>query len=124
MNIIFKHTGDLSATRKFLTTKKNFNSILSRYGQMGVVALAESTPKDSGMTANSWDYEIKSSTGSYTISWSNSNVSEGIPIAILIQYGHGTGNGGYVEARDFINPAMKPIFDKLADDLWKEVTSL
>ena len=122
--IKFVHRGSFKNTEAFLKRNEKMEvlSILRRYGQEGVEALRESTPKDSGETANSWSYEIRETSQGYRIYWSNSNINKGVPIAILIQFGHGTGTGGYVEGRDYINPAIQPIFDKIADDAWKEVT--
>jgi len=97
--------------------------VLHKYGQMGVDALSNATPIDSGLAAASWDYKVERSRGSYAISWSNSDVENGFPVVIMLQYGHGTRGGGWVQGRDFINPAIKPIFDKIADDVWKVVTS-
>ena len=122
--IKFVHRGNFNNTEKFLDRNKKMDvySILTSYANAGVEALRENTPKDSGETAESWSYEIVETSRGYKIYWRNSNVNKGIPIAILIQYGHGTGTGGYVEGRDFINPAIQPIFDKIADEAWKEVT--
>ena len=93
-----------------------------KYGRKGVEALQRATPKRTGKTADSWNYEIDNSLNEIKITWTNSNKAEnGQPIAILIQYGHGTGWGKYVQGRDYINPALKPIFDEMADDIWKEV---
>ncbi len=96
---------------------------LDRYGQMGVRALAGATPQDTGRTANSWYYQISRTRSGVTISWHNNNVNQGAVIAILLQYGHGTGTGGYVSGRDYINPATRPIFDQIAADAWRKVTS-
>ena len=96
---------------------------IERYAQMGVEALRDATPKDTGLTADSWYYEIDYSDGHLTINWLNTNVSDGYNVALLIQYGHGTRNGGYVAGIDYINPALRPIFDALADDVWKEVVN-
>lgn len=117
--------GDFHKTYNFLKklSRKDLTTTLNKYGEIGVQALAAATPIDTGLTANSWGYEVKAGKNSATITWTNSNVNRGIPIVILIQYGHGTGTGGYVQPRDFINPAMKPVFDQIADDAWKEVTS-
>lgn len=126
MHITFKHRGNFKYTEKFFSgilNHKAFN-ILNKYGAMGVNALSSATPQDTGMTADSWGYEIKSSRNGYSICWTNSHEHNGVPIAILIQYGHGTGTGGYVEGRDFINPAIRPVFDELAESLWEEVTNL
>lgn len=122
--ISFKHTGDLSKTEKFLNYQlsKNPFEILRRYGEEGVRQLSLATPIDSGATANSWYYEITSSRKGHAIVWCNSNEPDGVPLAILLQYGHATGSGGYVLGRDYINPAIRPIFDKIAEEVWKEVT--
>lgn len=124
--VVFKHRGSFNNTEKFLkgATKINYRQILESYGREGVNALASATPVDSGVTANSWDYEVTIGKGSYSIAWTNSNVRDGVPIAIILQYGHGTGTGGYVQGRDYINPAIKPIFDKIAKSVWREVTKL
>lgn len=121
--ISFTNKGDFSKTFSFLKNvkNKNINPILSKYGQMGVDALSKATPVDSGETANSWNYKIENRNGQSTISWYNTNMVNGCSIAIILQYGHGTGTGGYVEGRDYINPAMKGVFDKIADQAWKEV---
>lgn len=95
---------------------------LDKYGKEGVAALASATPVDTGLTANSWYYEIEKGKGTASITFYNSNVHRGICIAIILQYGHGTGTGGWVEGRDYINPAIQPIFDRIADDAWREVT--
>ena len=102
----------------------DFRTKLERYGRAGVNALAAATPVDSGKTADSWDYEITEGKGSVTITWTNSNKAEGtdVPIAILLQYGHATGNGGYVRGIDYINPALRPLFDEMARKAWEEVT--
>lgn len=122
--INFKQSGDFSKTLQFLgKTQKALNLMdLNKFGQEGVAALASATPIDSSRTANSWYYEIKKGNGTVTITWFNSNVQNGVPIAVIIQYGHGTRNGGYVQGRDYINPALKPVFDRIAESAWKEVT--
>jgi len=97
--------------------------VLENYGRQGVQALAAATPVDSGNTASAWDYDIVKKGNSVSVIWNNSNVHNGVNIAIILQYGHGTGNGGYVQGRDYINPALRPIFDAMADAAWKEVTS-
>lgn len=116
--------GDWSRTNRFLERALEAIrlGILDKYGRKGVVALKEATPKDTGKTADSWYYEIEHKREGAAIYWMNSNVNKGIPIAILIQYGHGTGSGGYVKGTDFINPSMKAIFDELAEEAWREVT--
>ena len=118
------HQGNFKNTEKFFnrTLKHNWLDILKRYGQEGVNALSSATPKDSSETANSWNYIITSSKNEINISWTNSHVIDSVPIAIILQYGHGTRNGGYVQGRDYINPAIRPIFDKISNDIWKEVT--
>lgn len=95
---------------------------LKKYAERGVQALRDNTPKDTGRTANSWYYDIEQKGDSVTISWKNSNINDGVLIAAIIQYGHGTGTGGYVRGTDYINPAMKPVFQQIADDIWREVT--
>ena len=124
--ISFRHKGDFSKFTRFLEKAKETVRIgdLDRYGREGVAALASATPVDSGQTAKSWYYEIQQSQGSVTITFDNSNIVNGVPIAIILQYGHGTGTGGWVQGRDYINPAIQPIFDRLADDAWREVTKL
>lgn len=103
--------------------KLDVRSILHKYGQMGVDALASATPVDSGLTADSWYYEIEKRRGSYVIVWKNSNVVDGSNVAILLQYGHGTGTGGWVQGRDYINPAIRPTFYKMVADIGREVKS-
>jgi len=103
-----------------LRTQKIFSS-LDRHGRLGVEALARSTPSETGETANAWEYQITRGRGSFTIEWSNTHVEEDVNVAVILQYGHGTGTGGYVRGRDYINPAMRPVFDQIAEDVWKEV---
>jgi hypothetical protein len=124
--ISFRQKGDFAKLTSFLEKAKEVVKIgdLNKYGQEGVAALASATPKDTGLTADSWYYEIIRSNGSVRIVWKNSNIQNGVPIAVILQYGHGTKNGGYVQGRDYINPAIKPIFDKIAKESWKEVTKL
>ena len=119
-----KCTGDFKNTIKFLeqSTKLSMNDILHKYGQAGVKALSAATPVDTGDTSRKWGYEISNNKGSASISWTNDSVTNGIPIVILLQYGHGTKNGGYVSGVDFINPAIKGVMDQLADSIWREVT--
>ena len=122
----FRQKGDFSNTTRYFQKLKNAKiiRILEKYGQEGVSALSSATPVDTGLTASSWYYEISNKNGSAMISFHNSNIQNGVPIAIILQYGHGTRNGGWVEGRDYINPAIRPIFDRIADDAWKEVTKL
>lgn len=124
--ITFAQKGSFNKTEKFLKNAKNikFDEILKRYGEEGVEALSNATPKDTGLSASSWGYEIKKTKDHVYIYWTNSNINKGIPIVLLIQYGHGTRNGGYVQGIDFINPTIRPIFDKIADGVWAEVRSL
>ena len=124
--IKFTQRGDFSKLNKYLQKqiKKDKWTILDRYGKIGVDALREATPKDTGLTSESWDYKYVVTDNRVTLSWQNSNFNKGVPIAVILQYGHATGNGGWVEGRDYINPAMQPIFDKIAQDLWKEMSEV
>ena len=117
--------GSFAKTEAFFKRmlKGDMYAALEPYAREGVNALASATPVDSGVTAASWSYEIQRTGSSYTIVWTNSHVVDGRPIVIMLQHGHGTGTGGYVQGRDFINPAIKPIFDRIADKVWKAVTS-
>lgn len=122
--IRFRQKGDFSKLMRFMERAKNAVHLgdLDKYGREGVAALASATPFETGLTANSWYYEIVRKNGSVSIQFFNSNVQNGIPIAIIIQYGHATGTGGWVEGRDYINPAVRPVFDRIASNAWKEVT--
>ena len=122
--ISFRQKGDFSKTTTFLERAKTAFHIsdFDQYGKAGVQALSSATPVDSGKTAKSWYYKIENKKGSITITFYNSNIQNGVPIAIILQYGHSTRNGGWVQGRDYINPAIQPIFDKIADAAWKEVT--
>jgi len=124
--IRFRQKGDFSKLNRYFERAKEAAKIgvLDKYGQAGVAALASATPVESGLTANSWRYEIKRQNGSVSLEFYNSNVNKGVPIAIILQYGHGTGTGGWVQGRDYINPAIQPIFDKIAEEVWKEVTDI
>lgn len=115
--------GNFDKTHRFLKAMqdKSYFTILDKYGKKGVDLLSSATPVDSGETATSWKYEITEKDGNYTLQWYNTNVNQGVNIAVILQYGHATRNGGWVEGIDYINPAMKPIFDRLADDVWREV---
>lgn len=126
MVISFRHKGDFSKFTRYLERVKQAVKlgILDKYGREGVAALASATPVDSGTTANAWYYEIENGTGSATIRFNNSHINKGVPIAIILHYGHGTGTGGWVEGRDYINSAIQPVFDRLVEEAWKEVTSL
>ena len=122
--ITFRQKGDFSKTMSFLERAKESVKLgtLDRYGREGVAALSSATPVDTGLTARSWYYKIERDKNTATISFFNSNIQNGVPIAIVLQYGHGTRNGGWVQGRDYINPAIQPIFDKIASTAWKEVT--
>lgn len=124
--IKFSQKGDFSKLTKFLERAKETVKLgdLDRFGRAGVAALASATPVETGLTANSWYYEIEHNNGSASISFHNSNIQNGVPIAVILQYGHGTRNGGWVQGRDYINPAIRPIFDQIANEAWKEVTKL
>lgn len=124
--ITFRQKGDFSKVTRYFERLKEVAKlgVLDKYGQEGVAALASATPVRTGKTAGSWNYEIEHGNGVATISFSNSNINKGVPIAIILQYGHGTGTGGYVQGRDYINPAIQPVFDRIVEDAWKEVTSL
>jgi hypothetical protein len=120
----FTQRGDWSRTTEYLQRVQRLRlaSILNKYGQMGVDALANATPVESGLTASSWYFEVESGGGYHRIRWLNSAANDGVHIAIILQYGHGTGTGGYVAGRDYINPAIRPIFDRIEAEVWKEVT--
>ncbi len=124
--ITIKQKGDFKKLNRYLERLLNVikRGELNKYGRMGVDALMAATPVDTGKTAQSWYYEVKHTNGGASIVFRNSNVNDGVPIAIILQLGHGTGTGGYVAGRDYINPAIQPIFDQIANDAWKEVTSL
>jgi len=123
--ISFESKGDFQKTDKFLEflSSGHIYRQIEPLAQAGVEALRSGTPIDTSESANSWDYEIKVTKNGVTIKWTNSHMADGVPVVILLQHGHGTGTGGYVQGRDFINPAMRPIFDKIADKVWKAVTS-
>jgi hypothetical protein len=124
--ITIKQHGDFKFTEKFMrgAVASNPMRILDSYGRQGVFALSQATPKDTGETANSWGYRISKTKKGYRINWTNSSNKDGVPIVILLQYGHGTRGGTFVEGIDFINPVMRPILQNIAENLWKEVTSL
>ena len=124
--ISFRQKGDFSKLTSFLERAKEtvYLGDLNKYGRQGVAALASATPVDTGKTASSWSYKIENNNGSVSISFENSNIQDGAPIAIILQYGHGTRNGGWVAGRDYINPAIQPIFDQIVNEAWKEVTKV
>lgn len=121
--ISVRQKGDFKHTESLLKRIKNFKirQFLEPYGRKGVEALANATPKDSGKTASSWEYDIVTEGDSTTLNFYNTNVNKGVNIAIILQYGHGTRNGGYVQGVDYINPALRPIFEEIAQAAWKEV---
>lgn len=122
--IRFRQKGDFSKTTKFFAKVKNAIKLsnLDQYGRRGVAALSSATPVDTGLTAASWYYKIESYNNRVRIGFYNSNIQNGVPIAIILQYGHGTGTGGWVEGRDYINPSIQPVFDEIVNAAWKEVT--
>lgn len=124
--IKFRQKGDFSKLTRYLERVKEVVKLgdLNKYGREGVAALASATPVDTGVTSESWYYEIVNKDGVARINFNNKNIQNGVPIAIIIQYGHATGNGGWVEGRDYINPAIRPVFDKIAESAWKGVTKL
>ena len=124
--ISFRQKGDFSKLSSYLERAKEAAKlgVLDKYGAQGVAALSSATPVDTGLTANSWGYKIERGNGSVSIAFNNSNIQNGIHIAIILQYGHGTGTGGWVEGRDYINPAIQPVFDRIAESAWEEVTKV
>ena len=124
--ISITNKGDLAKTFNFLNSSKKFNAsnIMNKYGKEGVSLLSKNTPIDSGKTSQSWSYKIENLKGKTTINWYNSNVVNGVNIAIILQYGHGTQSGGYVSGRDYINPALLPLFNTMANELWMEVNKI
>lgn len=124
MTIYFEEKGDFSNTERYLARLKSSQkyAVLNKYGSLGVAALSNATPVESGQTAASWSYSIVERPGYYSIRWHNSHIENGIPIAVILQYGHGTGTGGYVQGRDYIMPAIRPIFDQMVAEAWREVT--
>ena len=123
--ISFRQKGDFSKLSRYLEKAKGAIRLgeLDKYGREGVAALASATPVESGQTARSWYYKVERTKESVSINFYNSNIQNGVPIAIILQYGHGTGTGGWVQGRDYINPAVRPIFDRLANEAWREVTN-
>lgn len=124
--ITFTEKGSFRRTERYLSKLKTAEiyAVLDKYGQMGVNALASATPMDSGLTSGSWSFTIEQRKGYYSIRWHNSNDVQGVPLAVLLQYGHGTGTGGYVVGRDFIMPAIRPIFEQMAAEAWREVNRI
>ena len=124
--ITFRQKGDFSKASRYLERLKEAAKlgVLDKYGREGVAALASATPTETGLTASAWTYEIERKGSSVSIVYKNSNINKGVPIAVILQYGHGTGTGGWVQGRDYINPAIQPVFDRIADEAWKEVTRI
>lgn len=122
--ISFVHKGNFKRINKFLlfASKFNIKTKLDKFGLIGVQALSSATPVESGKTASAWSYEISGSANSASIVWTNSNFNEGVNIAVILNFGHGTGTGGYVAGREYISPAIQPVFDEIANAAWKEVT--
>jgi hypothetical protein len=125
MPVTFTVTGDFKSTQDFLNHVKSVDilAILNSCGELGVEALSSATPAETGLAAESWSFDTLASNGVYHITWTNSDVENGFPVVIMLQFGYATGTGGYVQGRDYINPAMAPIFDLIADKVWKAVTS-
>lgn len=126
MSIVITEKGDFHNTERWLAKLKSGRifAVLSKYGSIGQNALSNATPVDSGLAAASWSYSIEQKSGYFSIRWHNSDIENGFPVAVMIQYGHGTGTGGYVQGRDYINPAMRPIFDQMVADVVREVNSI
>jgi hypothetical protein len=124
--ITITQKGSFRNVERYLSrlSKLQLDAVLAKYGEQGVVALSNGTPTDSGLAANSWYYSTVARSGYYSIRWHNSDVEDGFHVAVMIQYGHGTGTGGYVQGRDYIMPAMRPIFEQIAAEAWREVTKL
>jgi len=123
VKVWFTQRGSLDKTEQFLRNaqKLDIRKLVVPYAQKGVQALIAHTPKDSGVAASSWGYTIEGGKNKCRVIWTNSDVENGFPVVIALQYGYGTGTGGYVQGRDFINPAMKPIFDEISEAVWKAV---
>ena len=120
--IVFRQKGNFSKTEKMLKEKSIDIKKIKKYADLGIEALMSNTPKDTGLTASSWYYAIEKDNGIIKITYCNSNIKDGVPIAVILQYGHATNNGGWVEGKDYINPSIQPIFDEIANKMWKEVT--
>ena len=120
--IVFRQKGNFSKTEKMLKEKSINIKKIKKYADLGIEALMSNTPKDTGLTASSWYYTIEKDNGIIQITYCNSNIQDGVPIAVILQYGHATNNGGWVEGKDYINPSIQPIFDEITNKMWKEVT--
>lgn len=125
MGVYFTHKGNFNKVEKYFNKllNRDYLNVIDQYAQQGLAALRSATPKDSGRTADCWSYEIRSEIGATSLVFTNSNVNKGVNIAVILQYGHGTRNGGYVQGIDYINPALEPVFQQIADACFKEVTS-
>lgn len=123
--ITISSKGDFNKTNRFLSRmgRLNLSSKVAKYGQEGVRALSSATPQSTGLAASSWGYSVKTNSNGFSLTWTNSDIENGFPVAVMIQYGHGTKNGGYVQGIDYINPAIRPIFERILNELWKEVTA-
>lgn len=126
MGIVIRHRGSFKNTEKLFQRLSRFEirAVLNKYGAQGVTALSAATPKNTGETASMWTYDIERSGNRYSVVWKNDNINNGVNIALILQLGHGTGTGGYVQGIDYINPALKPVFDQLAEEAWQEVTNV
>ena len=125
MGVYFTHKGNFNKVEKYFNKLLNreYLNIIDQYAQQGLAVLCSATPKDSGRTADCWSYEIRSEIGATSLVFTNSNENKGVNIAVILQYGHGTRNGGYVQGIDYINPALEPVLQQIADACFKEVTS-
>lgn len=125
MSISWTSSGDFKRTQAFLDrmTRLDLKTRLSRYGDQGLSALRAATPVDSGLAANSWSYEVETNSNGFSLTWKNFDVENGFPVAIMINHGYSTGTGGFVAGRNYINPAIQPVFDRIVNEIWKEVTS-
>lgn len=121
--IVIRERGSFQKTERYLKglRRRQLRPILERYAKEGMAVLAAATPVDSGVTASSWGYEISVTKSGFSVAWTNDNVVKGVPIAIILQYGHATGTGGFVQGQDYINPAIRPVIDKMTEALWREV---
>lgn len=126
MGIVITHRGSFKNTERMLQRMSKFeiSRVLNKYGEMGVAALSGATPVSTGSTSSSWNYQVERTGSGYSLIWTNNNINQGVNIALILQLGHGTGTGGYVQGIDYINPALKPVFDALAEEAWQEVTKV
>ena len=126
MGIVITHRGNFRNTERFFNRMSKFEitSLLNKYGERGVAVLSAATPQNTGKTSESWNYEVERTGSGYSIIWTNTNINDGVNIALILQLGHGTGTGGYVTGIDYINPSLGPVFDEIADEAWQEVTKV